>query len=70
MPFDESLRRHAGKPQASQYGAAEMQAWYRELDLLPGGTEQVIPATTPQDEIVRQVMADSGLGAESVGDTP
>ena len=65
VPFDESLRRHAGKPQAAQYGAAEMKAWYRELDLLPGGTEQVIPAAMPQDEIVRRVMADSGLGAES-----
>jgi hypothetical protein len=29
VPFDESLRRHAGKPQASQYGAIEMKAWYR-----------------------------------------
>lgn len=65
VPFDESLRRHAGKPQAAQYGAAEMQAWYRELDLLRGGTEQVIPATMTQDEIVRRIMADSGLAAES-----
>ena len=60
VPFDESLRRHAGKPRASQYGAIEMKAWYRELDLLPGGTEQVIPAAMPQDEIVRRAMADSG----------
>jgi len=66
VPFDESLRRHAGKPQASQYGAVEMQAWYRELDLLPGGAEQVIRAAMPQDEIVRRVMADSGLAAEPV----
>jgi hypothetical protein len=64
VPFDESLRRHAGKPQASKYGAAEMKAWYRGLDLLPGGTEQVLPATMTQDEIVRRVMADSGLAAE------
>jgi predicted kinase len=64
VPFDECLRRHAGKPQALQYGAAEMKAWYRELDLLPGGIEHVIPATMPQDEIVRRVMADSGLAAE------
>jgi hypothetical protein len=64
VPFDESLRRHAGKPQASQYGAIEMKAWYRELDLLPGGAEQVIRTAMPQDEIVRRVMADSGLAAE------
>jgi hypothetical protein len=64
VPFEESLRRHAGKPQASKYGAAEMKAWYRGLDLLPGSTEQVIPAAMTQDEIVRRVMADSGLAAE------
>ena len=56
-----ALRRHATKPQAKKYGAVEMRAWYRELDLLPGGVEQVIPAGIPQDEIVRRIMADSGL---------
>jgi hypothetical protein len=47
-----------------------MKAWYRKLDLLPGGTEQVIPATMPQDEIVRRVMADSGLAAELTQEGP
>jgi hypothetical protein len=42
-----------------------MRDWYRELDLLPGGTEQVIPAAMPQDETVRRIMADSGLAAEA-----
>ena len=63
VPFGETLRRHATKPQAGKYGAAEMRAWYRELDLLPGGIEQVIPAEMPQDEVVRRIMADSGLAA-------
>jgi len=65
VPFDETLRRHTRKPQASEYGAVEMRDWYRELDLLPGGTEQVIPATMPQDEVVRRIMADSGLTVEA-----
>ena len=59
VPFDESLRRHAGKPRASKYGAAEMKAWYRGLDLLPGGTEQVLPATMTQDEIRSPVKGDA-----------
>jgi hypothetical protein len=63
VPFGETLRRHAAKPQAGKYGAAEMRAWYRALDLLPGGVEQVIPAEMPQDEVVRRIMADSGLTA-------
>jgi hypothetical protein len=65
VPFDETLRRHAMKPQARKYGAAEMRAWYRELDLLPGSIEQIIPAEMPQDKIVRRIMADSGLTAEA-----
>jgi hypothetical protein len=64
VSFDETLRRHATKPQAGEYGAAEMAAWYRELDLLPGGIEQIIPAQMSQDEIVRRIMADAGLAAE------
>jgi hypothetical protein len=65
VPFDETLRRHATKPQAGEYGATEMRAWYRELDVLPGGAEQVIPAEMPQDQIVRRIMADSGLAVET-----
>jgi hypothetical protein len=65
VPFDETLRRHATKSQAGEYGAAEMRSWYRELDLLPGGIEQIIPAGMPQDEIVRRIMADTGLAAEA-----
>jgi predicted kinase len=65
VPFDETLRRHTAKPQAKEYGVAEMRGWYRELDLLPGGIEQIIPAQMPQDKIVRRIMADSGLIAEA-----
>jgi hypothetical protein len=65
VPFDETVRRHSTKPQAGSYGADEMRAWYRELDLLPGGIEQVLSTGMPQDEIVRRIMADSGLAAEA-----
>jgi predicted kinase len=63
VPFAETLSRHAGKPQACDYGAVEMRAWYRALDLLADGIEQVIPAAMAQDETVRRIMADSGLSA-------
>ncbi len=38
-----------------------MRTWYRELDLLPGGIEQIIPAYSPLDATVRRVMTDAGL---------
>jgi hypothetical protein len=62
VPFEETLRRHASKPQAADYGAAEMRSWYRELDLLPGGTERVIGPDSTLEATARQVMAEAGLG--------
>jgi predicted kinase len=64
VPFEETLRRHATKPQATEYGEAEMSAWYHELDLLPGGIEQVIPARSSLNDTVRLVMSDAGLASQ------
>jgi hypothetical protein len=61
VPFEETLRRHATKPQAAEYGEAEMSAWYRELDLLPDGIEQVIPTESSLNDTVQLVMSDAGL---------
>lgn len=62
VPFEETLRRHASKPQASEYGEAEMRQWWRGLDLLPGGVEQVIAAGSSLEATVSRIMADAGLG--------
>ncbi|MGW7791061.1 MULTISPECIES: kinase [Streptomyces] len=61
VPFEETLVRHAGKPQAGEYGEAEMRAWYRHLDLLPGGVETVIGADSSLRETVDRIMSDTGL---------
>jgi 8-oxo-dGTP pyrophosphatase MutT (NUDIX family) len=63
VPFPETLRRHATKAGTLKYGEAEMRQWYRGLDLLPGGIEQVIPAESSLEDTVSKVMADTGLGA-------
>ena len=61
VPFDETLRRHATKTGVLKYGEAEMRRWYRGLDLLPGGIEQVIPADSALESTVTRLMADAGL---------
>jgi hypothetical protein len=61
VPFEETLVRHATKPQASEFGEAEMRDWYRPLDLLPGGVETVIGADSLLHETVDRIMLDSGL---------
>jgi hypothetical protein len=66
------LRRHASKPQAAEYGGAEMRDWYRERDMLPGGIEHVITAESSLEDTVSTIMTDTGLdgrGAEP-GDPP
>ena len=65
VPFDETLRRHATKPEADAYGAAEMRAWFRPLDLLPDGVETVVPSTSTLAESVDRVMQDAGLADRS-----
>ncbi|MBP8539203.1 zeta toxin family protein, partial [Streptomyces sp. MK37H] len=60
VPVAETLRRHATKPQADEYGEREMREWYRPLDLLPGGVETVVPATSALEETVERVMRDAG----------
>lgn len=34
LPFDETARRHATRPQASEFSVQDMQTWYQERDLL------------------------------------
>ncbi|GGV02350.1 hypothetical protein GCM10010211_82100 [Streptomyces albospinus] len=44
VPFEETLARHAAKPQAGECGKREMRDWYRPRDLLSGGVETVVGA--------------------------
>jgi 8-oxo-dGTP pyrophosphatase MutT (NUDIX family) len=61
VPFGETLRRHATKSGVLKYGEDEMRRWYRGLDVLPGGIEQVIPADSALESTVTRLMADAGL---------
>jgi hypothetical protein len=61
IPFEETVRRHATKTGTFKYGEAEMRCWYRGLDLLPGGIEQVIPAASALETTVTRLMAETGL---------
>ncbi|WP_077063151.1 kinase [Streptomyces sp. MP131-18] len=62
VSFDETLRRHTTKPQAAEYGEAEMRDWYRPLDLLPGGVETVVAESSALADTVDRVLREAGLG--------
>ncbi|MGP3980870.1 hypothetical protein [Streptomyces sp. KR80] len=61
VPFEETLRRHATRAQASQFGAEEMRGWYRPVDLLPGGHERIISSRSTLAETIEQLIVATGL---------
>lgn len=61
VPYEETLRRHATKTNAHEFGAAEMAGWYRYRDLLPGGREEVIGAESAADQSLTRILADTQL---------
>jgi predicted kinase len=63
VSFEETLARHATKPIADEVTEHQLREWYRPLNLLPGGVERVVPATSPLDGTVDRVLHESGLCA-------
>lgn len=62
IPWEETLRRHATKPQAAEYGADLMREWFKPLDLLPQVTEHRIDETLSLAGMTDLVLVQSGLG--------
>ena len=61
IPFEETLRRHATKPVANEYGEESMRRWFKERDLIPNLNETSIPATSSLDDSVSLILHLSGL---------
>jgi predicted kinase len=55
--FEETARRHAIRPQATQFGADVLRTWWRERDWLPF-VERVIPEEWTLDETVERILLD------------
>ena len=58
VSFDESLRRHATRPQASEFGPEHMREWYSERDLLGLPGEQLVPLASSLQDTVACILAD------------
>ncbi|WP_067832604.1 kinase [Actinomadura kijaniata] len=61
IPFEETLRRHATRPQRDEFGPTEMAAWYRPRDLLPTACEKIIPAGSALPETVHRLLTETSL---------
>jgi len=58
---EETLRRHAQRPQSAEFSADAMREWYRRRDLLAAVRERVIPETSTLDETAALILAESDL---------
>lgn len=73
VPLEATLARHASKADAAyreQVTNTHLTAWYRELDLLPGGLETVIPAASTLQETVARIMRDTDPTAAAPSRSP
>jgi predicted kinase len=63
VSIEETIRRHATRPQASEFAPAQMRDWYRPRDLLATVRERVIPETSTLPQTLAIILADAGLPA-------
>lgn len=55
IPFEETLERHKQKPNAHEFGEAEMREWWHEKDLLQCIPETLLGQELEKDEIVNMM---------------
>lgn len=68
LSFDQTLERHACKPQANEYGAELMSNWYRERDLIPELHETLLASDLSLDDAVGMMMQSVNLEPSPEGE--
>ena len=58
IPWEETLRRHASRPQAAEFGEAEMREWFLPRDLLGVPGERVVDEGLSLPETIELVAAE------------
>jgi predicted kinase len=58
VSWEETLRRHAGRPQAAEFGEADMRGWWLPHDVLGVAGERVVPEGSALEETVALVAGE------------
>jgi predicted kinase len=56
VSWDETVRRHAGRPQSSEFGPEHMRSWYRPHDVLGLPDERIVPETLSLEHTTARVL--------------
>ncbi|MCM3920184.1 hypothetical protein ND748_00555 [Frankia sp. AiPs1] len=67
VSLEETLRRHATRPQSAEFSGQDMRGWYLPRDLLGVDCEQVVPEHFSLDRTVAFIEAVTGLVPSSTG---
>jgi hypothetical protein len=67
VSLEETVRRHATRPQSANFSADMMRQWYQDRDLLPDGCEIVLGEDSSLEETVQRILCDSNLMANPGG---
>jgi 2-phosphoglycerate kinase len=62
LQFEETVRRHATKASADEFGEEQLREWWRSQDYLGLERETLIPAHLSLDETVSLIAGQAGLG--------
>jgi len=58
LPFEETLKRHALKPSANEFGEERMRQWWREKDYLPNISEKLLGVEMSKEYIIELICND------------
>ena len=61
VPLEETVRRHATKPVADDFGEAELREWYHPRHLVPGLDEVVLGPEVTAEAALARIRGDAGL---------
>jgi predicted kinase len=61
VSYEETVRRHAMRPQAADFTPEEMRSWYAPRDLLGRPGEHVVPESSSMHDTVALITATAGL---------
>ena len=67
LSFEETARRHTGKPQAAEYGPTMMREWWLDIDPIPGASEHMFGPDVSLDDATTQVLHDCGWTTPAKG---